>query len=178
MNANSSIANKTGLYLITGTSGTGKSTVCSILEQKGIRTVDGDSIARWVNCETGMIPQETYPTNAAWVHKHFWEWNSAKIKNLYDEAEKELIVLAGSADHMDTYWPLFRRVFLLELSADETKERVLSRDTHDYGKGEGQLEVILAWKKELSDIAEANGVIRIDASPAPEIVTNSILEQL
>jgi broad-specificity NMP kinase len=178
MNANSSATNKNGLYLITGTSGTGKSTVCGTLSRKGIRTIDGDNIAAWINRETGLRPAKSRPTDASWVAKHFWEWNSAKIQALHKEAQKEVIILAGSADHMDVYWPLFRRVFLLELSSEETKKRVLDRETHDYGKGDGQIEAILAWKEELGDLSDRLGAVRVDATQPPEIVAGNILNQL
>lgn len=178
MNANSLATNKNGLYLLTGTSGTGKSTVCEALASRGITTVDGDSIAKWVDRSTGSTPRKTHPTNAAWVDKHFWEWDKTKIEDLHKKAAKEIIILAGSADHMETFWHSFKKVFLLELSPAATTNRVLNRESHDYGKGEGQIEVILAWKEELSELADTLGAVRIDATPSPDIVTLSILEQL
>lgn len=178
MNANSSVTNKNGLYLVTGTSGTGKSTVCKIIEQSGIKTLDGDSIANWADRKTGLRPKKTHPTDADWVNNHLWVWDENRLYSLHQQSSDEVIFLAGSADHMDKYWHLFKKVFLLELTAEETKERVMNRTSHDYGKGEGQMEAILTWRDELSDLALKLGAVRVDASPPADTVANFIMKQV
>lgn len=169
---------QTGLYLITGHSGSGKSTIGRILRKRGYNAVEGDTIARWVNKDTGIVAKLKNPTNAVWVDQHYWEWDRDKLNELSGEAGKSLTFLTGSSDHMDYFWPKFKSVFLLMVDTEITKSRVMNRIEHDYGKGEGQIERILQWRADLHDLARKNGAVYIDASPHADIVVNSMLEKI
>ncbi len=172
------LAMANGLYLITGHSGSGKSTIGRKLRERGFDAVEGDTIARWVNKKTGTVPNEKFPTSVRWVDEHYWEWDKEKIRELSGAATNKIVFLAGSSDHTVSFLPLFKTVFLLDITPEITIQRVMARTEHDYGKGEGQIERILEWRDELATIARDNDAHIIDATPPPGEVVDVILGKI
>ena len=92
--------------LITGMSGTGKSTVIKALAKAGERAVDldADGWSEWAPCEGN-------PTGVK--SGHDWVWNEDRLYELLTAVIDERLFVAGCAPNMGRFTPLFDRVILL-----------------------------------------------------------------
>jgi shikimate kinase len=108
--------------LITGMSGTGKSSVIAELARRGVRAIDTDSDewSVWTrDPETGG---------------HDWIWREDRIAELLCETEGESLVLSGCKSNQGRFYPLLDRIVLLTAPLDLLLYRVMHRTTNDYGK--------------------------------------------
>ncbi|MBD3647341.1 MAG: AAA family ATPase [Pseudomonadales bacterium] len=113
--------------LITGMSGTGKSTVIGQLVERGHVAIDldGDEFSHWVSVDgdpTGANPG------------HDWMWREDKVAALLAEPLSHDLFVSGTAPNMGVFLPKFDRVILLTTSLDTMLQRLASRTNNPYGK--------------------------------------------
>jgi shikimate kinase len=113
--------------LITGMSGTGKSTVVAELAARGHRALDLDSDAwsEWVQVDgnpTGANPG------------HDWLWNETKVATLLAEDTAETLFISGCASNMGKFVGCFDDVVLLSAPIGTMLDRVRLRTNNPYGK--------------------------------------------
>ena len=100
--------------LLTGMSGTGKSTVITALAGRGYQAVDADSDAysAWVAVEDvpAVAGSPVEPTRD-------WVWREDRIQALL-AADGELLFLSGCAPNMGRFLPQFDHVILLSAPAE------------------------------------------------------------
>lgn len=156
---------KKGLrILITGMSGTGKSTALERLKEKGYRVVDTDSDewSHWVILPDGF---------------NDWIWREDAISDLLTKHQYGALFVAGCKTNQGKFYPLFDHVVLLSAPAPVILERVASRDNNPYGKSPEERELILRHLAEVEPLLRARATVEIDASlPLEEVVSR--LEQL
>jgi dephospho-CoA kinase len=111
--------------LVTGMSGTGKSTVLAELRRRGHRVVDTD-VGDWID-ETGPEPL----------------WREERIAALLDEHVGGALFLAGTVANQGAFYPRFDAVVLLSAPAEVVLERLATRATNDFGKSDEERERIL-----------------------------------
>jgi dephospho-CoA kinase len=107
--------------LITGMSGTGKSTVLRELGKRGHRVVDTDTDdwSHWV----------TAPDRA-----RDWVWREPEIARLLAEHDEGVLFVAGCKSNQGRFYGQFDMVVLLSAPADVILERIARRDDNPYGK--------------------------------------------
>ena len=171
------------LFYITGTSGSGKSSVQENLAQLGYKALDTDtSINDWHDRQTGQLvtfspgksedPEET----TKWVLDHDFLMSETKVRQLADEAKSEDIFICGHASNDINFMNYFNKVFCLLLSEEETRNRLSSRTNNTWGNDPGQLSHLMKWYKPMIERYENWGATMIDASlPVVEVV-GSIIE--
>jgi dephospho-CoA kinase len=136
--------------LITGMSGTGKSSVLLELARRGHQIVDTDS-DEW--CE--WITADGEPD---------WIWRDDKITALLTSHSSGMLFVAGCKSNQGKFYPLFDAVVLLSAPSEIILNRVLTRDTNHYGKKPLERQKILEHLEFVEPLLRATANVEIDAS--------------
>jgi dephospho-CoA kinase len=145
--------------LVTGMSGTGKSTVLAELGRRGHRVVDTDA-GGWID-ETGPEPL----------------WREERIAALLDEHVGGPLFLAGTVANQGAFYPRFDAVVLLSAPAEVVLERLATRATNDFGKSDEEREMILDDLSWVEPLLRAGATAEIDTRrPLEDVVAE--LERL
>ncbi|MBC8102869.1 MAG: AAA family ATPase [Cytophagales bacterium] len=120
--------------LLTGISGTGKSTAIAELAARGYKAVDADSDAfsEWVEyindpSDAGEIGSPVEPDRD-------WVWREDRLRQLLATEDAEVLFVSGCAPNMGEFLPQFDHVVLLSAPADVIAERLRTRTNNAYGK--------------------------------------------
>src|SRR5436190_10300689 len=116
--------------LVTGMSGTGKSTVLAELDRRGHRVVDTDD-DRW---------SEDVATADGGVERL---WREAEIAKLLADSSPSPLFVSGCVANQSRFYPQFAAVVLLSVPEPVLLDRVASRTTNDFGKAEAERDRIL-----------------------------------
>ncbi|MCI4509604.1 AAA family ATPase, partial [Escherichia coli] len=112
--------------LVTGMSGTGKSTALGELGRRGYRVVDTDS-----------------PDWSEWIPAaDEWLWREDRMAQLLASEEDDVLYVSGCMSNQGKFYDRFDAVVLLSAPLDVILERVANRTTNDYGKGPRELDLI------------------------------------
>ncbi|MFF5082221.1 AAA family ATPase [Actinoplanes sp. NPDC000266] len=136
--------------LITGMSGTGKSTALALLAARGHHTVDTDT-DEW----------------SEWAGDD-WIWRPAPITDLLTTTPD--VFVAGCKSNQGRFYPLFDHIVLLSAPAAVLLARVQARTTNPYGRTPADRAEILANVAAVEPLLRATATAEIDATqPATEI---------
>ena len=116
--------------LVTGMSGTGKSTLIGRLASLGYRAVDVDD-AGWT---------ERAPDGG-------WVWQEDVVERFLTErdAEGAVTFISGCAESQVRFYPLLDHVILLSAPADVLMERLRLRTNNPYGKEPAERAEVLGY---------------------------------
>ena len=113
--------------LITGMSGTGKTSVIQEMIARGHRAIDLDTPewSEWVAAAPGdaLTPAEGRD----------WVWREDRVRTLLSRPDHETLFIAGCAENMGRLFPLIDAVILLSAPAATIMERLLTRSSGSYG---------------------------------------------
>jgi adenylate kinase family enzyme len=162
--------------LITGRSGTGKSTVCKVLQQQGHPAFDADRVpglCAWVDAKTHEPVCINYnqPINRTMT---LWYWSETILQDLL--ASMPNIFLCGGADNDLEFRESFDKIFVLTLPSETQRQRIVDRVEHDYGKLPAMQRLILAEQAEFVQHALQAGAIPLDATRTPAEIVAAIVE--
>lgn len=117
--------------LVTGMSGTGKSTVIGELAARGYKAIDADTDAysEWVEVvgDTGALG------SPAWGARD-WVWREDRVQALLSSEDADMLFVSGCAANMRTFLPQFDHIVLLSAPTDILVERLRTRTSNTYGK--------------------------------------------
>lgn len=102
---------------ITGCSGAGKTAVAAVLARRGLACIDSDddpSLARFVD-DAGNVVEEPAEPDFAWLSRHFWAWDAARLDERLRAAAPATLYVCGGADNELELADRFSQVFLLEI---------------------------------------------------------------
>jgi shikimate kinase len=113
--------------LITGMSGTGKSSVIQELAARGYRAhdLDTEEWSQWIDA----APSDAL-TPAA---RRDWVWREDRVRALLSTPAAETLFISGCAENMGRLYPLIDTVILLCAPVETIMERLTARSTGRYG---------------------------------------------
>ncbi len=150
--------------LITGMSGTGKSTAIAALTASDHKAIDLD-IDGW----SEWVPAEGDPTGGN--PGYDWLWNECNLTTLLANCPDEPLFVSGCAPNMGKFTPRFDHIVLLSAPIDVILNRVASRTNNDYGKCGNEAAQIVANLKEFEPRLRAIATCEIDTSlPLEEVL--------
>jgi AAA domain len=107
--------------LLTGMSGTGKSSVIHALSARGFKAVDTDD--GW--CEP--LPDGRQ------------RWREDAIDRLLDTEDADVLFVAGCEENQVQFHPRFDLIILLSAPVEALRKRLASRTTNSFGRAPGEL---------------------------------------
>jgi dephospho-CoA kinase len=141
------------IVLVTGMSGTGKSSALTELARRGHRVVDTDYDG-WTD-EAG--PERV--------------WREDRIAALLAEYDDVTLFVSGCVPNQGKFYSRFDAVVSLSASVDVILDRVATRDTNDYGKTDAEREVIAQDLAAVEPLLRAGATAEIDTTaPLDEVV--------
>jgi len=144
--------------LVTGMSGTGKSTALQLLGLRGHRVVDTDTDqwSHWVSAPDGSPD---------------WIWREEAITRLLASHKHGQLFVAGCKTNQGKFYSQFDHIALLSAPAEVLLARVCARDNNPYGKRPTERALILEYLAEVEPRLRATATIEIDASaPISQVV--------
>lgn len=114
--------------LLTGMSGTGKSTLVEELSRRGFRAVDVGE-PDW---------SESTPDGD-------WVWREERVRELLDSDEAEWLFVSGCAENQVKLHDRFDAIVLLSAPRDVVLERLATRTNNAYGKRPEEVAAVLGY---------------------------------
>ncbi|KEQ22286.1 hypothetical protein ET33_27340 [Paenibacillus tyrfis] len=139
--------------LVTGMSGTGKTSVLNELARRGYRVVDTD-----------------YDGWSENVDGSGWLWREDRIEKLLAEHAEGALFISGTVSNQVNFYPKFDAIVLLSAPLEIILERVASRKTNDYGKTSEEREEIIHYVKTVEPLLRSGATF--------EIITHKPLDQV
>jgi dephospho-CoA kinase len=149
--------------LITGMSGTGKSSALVELARLGYRVVDTD--------DPGWREYHEYAGSQDELHRGEWLWAEDRIAELLDADDERSLFVQGCVRNQGKFYDRFDAVVLLSAPASVILHRIARRTTNDYGKSPLERAMILNDLQRVEPLLRATCTHELDASrPLEEVV--------
>jgi dephospho-CoA kinase len=136
--------------LITGMSGTGKSTVLQELTHRGHSTVDTDH-GPWIE----VVRQHDGTDEPL--------WREDRIARLLDDHTGRTLFVGGCVANQVRFYPRFSAVVLLSVPEDVLLERLSRRTTNSFGKSTAERARILSDLRTVEPLLRQGATAEIDS---------------
>ena len=155
--------------LLTGISGTGKSTIIRELARRGYRAIDtdNDEWCAWVTAPAGV---DTVRPGIDWV------WREDRIQRLLAEEDADVLFVSGCEPNQGKFYSRFDHVVLLSVSPAVLVQRLGSRTTNEYGKHPEDLARILRHRQTIEPLLRRAASREVDTSLPLDEVIETILQ--
>lgn len=154
--------------LLTGMSGTGKSTTIRELAARGYKAVDAD--------DPGWSELVNVPGDPA--SGPDWVWREDRIRELLSTEDADVLFLSGCATNQGTFYPQFDHIVLLSAPVALMTERLATRTTNPYGKHPDELAEVLDFTKTIEPLLRRGATLEVDTSAPVEQVVEAILNHV
>ena len=151
--------------LITGLSGTGKSSVINELASRGYKAIDTDWNPEW----------EKPPESAAGSG---WLWREDRIEALLETEDAEILFVSACVENQRKFYPRFDEIVLLSVPAAVTIERLARRTNNPYGKRPEEEAEVLAYRVTVEPLLRKSATIEIDSSRPLMDVVDALMSYL
>jgi hypothetical protein len=153
--------------LVTGMSGTGKSSALAELGLRGHRVVDTD--------DPGWREYHQYAESSDELHRGEWLWVEERMTRLLDSDDGRSLFVQGCVRNQSRFHPRFHAVVLLSAPAEVILDRVARRTTNDYGKTPVERAMILDDLATVEPLLRAGCTHELDATrPLDDVVADLI----
>lgn len=158
--------------LLTGMSGTGKSSVIEALSDQSYRAVDTDygGLSELVAVPddelTGLEPGQD------------WVWREDRIQALLSAADIDVLFLGGCSPNQGKFYPQFDHIILLSAPAEVLAGRLANRTNNPYGKRPGEVERVLLLQLTIEPLLRATATHEIDTTIPLDQVVAKVLEHI
>ncbi|HEX4223994.1 MAG TPA: AAA family ATPase [Pseudonocardiaceae bacterium] len=161
------------LVWVTGSSGVGKSTVCSLLKSRGEPAFDADweGYNHWVDRESGeVVIDPPYPSPAGWLDRFGWRISRTEVEALVARTGGKVAFLVGTVENEVDVWDLFDLVICLVADNETLRDRLLARTSNAFGKNPEELAAALGYNEAAEATYRRFGATIIDGRrPVAEV---------
>jgi adenylate kinase family enzyme len=152
--------------LVTGMSGTGKSSALAELGRRGYRVVHTDDPG-WREYREYEEPSE--------LHRGEWLWVEERITGLLESDDGRSLFVQGCVRNQAKFYDRFDAVVLLSAPVDVILDRIARRTTNSYGKTPVERAMILDDLARVEPLLRAGCTHELDAGrPLDEVVADLI----
>jgi len=151
--------------LLTGMSGTGKSTLIDELAARGYKAVDADSNewSEWVNV-AGEGP-EGLDAGRDWV------WREDCIQHLLSIDDAEILIVSGCASNQGKFHAQFDHIVLLSAPSEVLVRRLATRTNNPYGKQPDEVAQVLRYVQTIEPLLRRGASLEVDTSvPITQVI--------
>jgi hypothetical protein len=166
------------LVWVTGNSGTGKSTVCAVLQQRGHLAADADrgGYCHWVDRTTGaVVADPPEPVPAGWLNRFGWQISRGRVEALAVNSDDKTAFLCGNIENEQDVLNLFDLVVCLVVDDETLIDRIQTRTTNSFGQHPEELAAIMWWNPKMETNYRAIGATIIDGTLPPAEIANAVL---
>ena len=156
--------------LITGMSGTGKSSVIRELAVRGYTAIDTD-YGGWC-----VPPDGSEPTDH--LARPGWLWDTDRMRELLASDHRSVLFVAGCVENQGDFHEYFDEVVLLTAEPVLIEERLMTRSTNPYGKDPRELAQALEDQRMFEPELKRGATMVIDTSVPIQQVVSVILERV
>ncbi len=156
--------------LLTGMSGTGKSTVIGELAKRGHRAVDAD--------ENGLSEVVAVPDDeVTGIGQGFdWVWREDRIQQILSADQADVLFLGGCSPNQGRFYSQFDHVILLSAPASVIARRLASRTNNPFGKRPEEVVRTLDLQQTIEPLLRRGATYEIDASIPLDQVVAKVLQ--
>lgn len=156
--------------LITGMSGTGKSTTISELAARGYRAVDLDQPgwSEWGDAERlAGVPEAEGGRE--------WLWREDRVRDLLAEDGDGVLFVSGCSSNQARFYPRFDHIILLSAPEVVMRDRLATRTTTSFGKRPDELAKIFDDRRAVEPLLRRTAGLEVDTSAPLDEVLATIL---
>ncbi len=132
--------------LITGMSGTGKTSVIKVLAARGYVAIETD--------EGNWLQQQDSD----------WVWDEGKVRGLLETEFPTHLFVSGCRSNQGKFYPLFDHVVLFSAPLAVVLERIASRTNNPYGKSEAERAEIIGYVETVEPLLRASASLEINTA--------------
>jgi dephospho-CoA kinase len=143
--------------LLTGMSGTGKSTVIAALGALGYKAVDADY--GW--CTTAPDGE--------------WLWHEGRVDQLLSTEDADVLFFGGCASNQGKFRHRFDHIILLSAPLDVMLERLRTRTNNSFGKRDDERDRVLANHANVEPLLRASSSAEVYTARALSEIVEDIL---
>ena len=136
------------LVRVTGNSGSGKSTVSSLLQDRGHQAFDSDcdGYCHWFDRTTEEpVENPPDPVPAGWLDSFGWHIDRAKVEALAVESRDTTAFICGNVENEADVLDFFDLVVCLLVDDDTLRRRIETRTNNAFGQHPEELAAITWW---------------------------------
>ncbi len=159
--------------LITGMSGTGKSTLICELAARGYKAIDTDTEewSEWVTIAGD-------PDQSGSLAEPDWVWREDRIQCLLSTEDADVLFISGCKSNQGKFYAQFDHIVLLSAPVRLLLERLATRTTNPYGKHPDELARILWHVQTVEPLLRRGASLEVDTSAPVEQVIETILSRI
>jgi shikimate kinase len=150
--------------LLTGMSGTGKSSVIAELAARGYKAIDTDD--GWPD---GWHERVEVNGEADWV------WREDRMGELLSTEDAEVLFVSGTVSNQGKFYGQFDHVVLLSAPTEVIVERLATRTNNPYGKSPEELARVLGFIETVEPLLRRRATAEVDTSVPLDQVVETIL---
>lgn len=154
-------------FLVEGTSGTGKTSVCHELRRRSYQAINGDTDLAYQGDPVTGTPSTELP-----CHEHHL-WREDQVRRLATQTEQQFSFFCGGSRNFNSFLDVFDEVFILDADPETLIERLTRRPTGEFGALPQERDFILRLHHRGTDLPVTG--VRIDATQPLTTVVDTIL---
>lgn len=164
---------------ITGVSGTGKTTIAKLLNDRGVKSFSIDEVpnlCQWINKATGNVVDYEAKLDREFIDTHDWVCDAKLLKELI--GQEGVVVVLGLAENQNDFISIFDKVILLQCKPETFIKRILERKDNVFGQDKTAQEYLLNTYQKFENDMLKNGAMPINVEEPIETVIEKIITEI